>query len=432
MDERPYIPRLIDSVVTEVLADLPAVLVVGPRASGKTTSARRLARSMLRLDRPAEAAAVRLDPDAALIGHDEPLLIDEWQMAPEVLGAVKRAVDDAPRPGRFILTGSVRAELTAAGWPATGRVIRVPMFGLSQRELQGDLKARSLIDRLFDPDTGIPVPPAAVPDLRGYVRLALAGGFPEIARTMPDRARVRWLRAYVDQVVRRDARDAGEDRDPLRLRAYLAALAANTAGTPDHRTLYEAAGIDRKTADAYDTLLELLFVTERVPAWSTNRLAHLTRASKRYLIEPALLGPLTGLDVQGAMRDVDVVGRLIDTFVVAQLRAELEVCEPRVSMSHLRLEHGRREVDLLLEASDGRIVGIEIKATSAPTRDMARHLGWLRDQLGAAFVQGVVFHTGPRSFRLDERIVALPIWAIWARGVHEPVVEEGLQPDQGT
>lgn len=82
-------------------------------------------------------------------------------------------------------------------------------------------------------------------------------------------------------------------------------------------------------------------------------------------------------------------------------------------MAHLRLEHGRREVDLLLEAPDGRIGGVEIKATSAPTRDMARHQGWLRDELGAAFVQGVVFHTGPRAVRLDERIVALPICAIW-------------------
>lgn len=329
---------------------------------------------------------------------------------------VKRAIDDEPRPGRFVLTASVRAELTAAGWPATGRVVRIPMFGLSQRELQGDTRARSIIDRLFDPDAAMPSPPTTVPDLRGYVRLALAGGFPELARITTDRARGRWLSAYVDQVVRRDVRDAGEDRDPVRLRAYLAAVAASTAGIPNHRTLYESAGINRKTADAYDTLLEMLFVAERVPAWSTDRLARLTRAPKRYLIEPALLGPLTGLDVQGAMRDADVVGRLIDTFVVSQLRAELEVCEPRVSMSHLRLEHGRREIDLLLEAPDGRIVAIEIKAAAAPTRDMARHLAWLRDELGGAFVQGVVFHTGPRGVRLEERVQALPICSIWGSG----------------
>ena len=98
-----YVPRLLDSELTEVLAGHPAVLVVGPRACGKTTTTRRLCRSALRLDIPAQAAVVRADPDAALRGLDEQILIDEWQLVPEILGAVKRAVDGEPRPGRFVL-----------------------------------------------------------------------------------------------------------------------------------------------------------------------------------------------------------------------------------------------------------------------------------------------------------------------------------------
>ena len=121
MADHKYLPRLVDSVLGELVVGLPAVLLVGPRASGKTTTARRHARSVIRLDRPAEAAVVAVDPDVALAGLEEPVLIDEWQVVPDVLGAVKRAVDDDPRPGRFLLTGSVRAELAASGWPATGR-----------------------------------------------------------------------------------------------------------------------------------------------------------------------------------------------------------------------------------------------------------------------------------------------------------------------
>ncbi|MFZ0159525.1 MAG: AAA family ATPase [Kineosporiaceae bacterium] len=103
------------------LADHPAALIVGPRASGKTTTARRRARTVIRLDRPAEADAVRADPDAVLaaVGTD-PVVIDEWQVVPEILGAIKRAVDDDPRPGRFVITGSPQADLTASGWPAIG------------------------------------------------------------------------------------------------------------------------------------------------------------------------------------------------------------------------------------------------------------------------------------------------------------------------
>jgi Predicted ATPase (AAA+ superfamily) len=119
-----YRPRLIDPLINDLLASLPAVSLLGPRASGKTTTALQHARTVIRLDRPGTAAVFRADPDAALRGLAEPVLLDEWQEAPEVLGAVKRSVDTDPRPGRYILTGSVRAELDAATWPGTGRGFR--------------------------------------------------------------------------------------------------------------------------------------------------------------------------------------------------------------------------------------------------------------------------------------------------------------------
>jgi predicted AAA+ superfamily ATPase len=185
----------------------------------------------------------------------------------------------------------------------------------------------------------------------------------------------------------------------------------------EHKTLYDAAGINRLTALAYDGLLEALFVTGQVPAWTTNRLARVTRTAKRYLVEPALLGPLAGMDARSVLRDVDQLGRLVDTFVVSELRAELSVTELGIAMHHLRQEHGRREVDLVLEAADDRVVAVEIKATAAPTAEMARHLIWLRDALGDDLVAGVVLHTGPWPFRIDDRIHALPISSLWA---HHP------------
>jgi hypothetical protein len=87
------------------------------------------------------------DPDAALAAIEEPVLLDEWQEVPGVLGAVKRAVDDDSRPGRFILTGSVRADFQQATWPGTGRVVRVPMYGMTVGELQGHVSVGSFLDR---------------------------------------------------------------------------------------------------------------------------------------------------------------------------------------------------------------------------------------------------------------------------------------------
>lgn len=133
---------------------------------------------VIRLDEPARAEAFRADPDAALRRMDEPVLLDEWQEAPEVLGAVKRAVDGDPRPGRFLLTGSVRARLDQQMWPATGRVVGLTMCGLTEREvdgLPGDPGA-NFIDKLCSGDADAFDMPADVPDLPGYLALDLGGG----------------------------------------------------------------------------------------------------------------------------------------------------------------------------------------------------------------------------------------------------------------
>ncbi|MGH2844727.1 MAG: AAA family ATPase [Thermoleophilaceae bacterium] len=137
-----------DGLIDELLAELPAVMVTGPRATGKTTTAARHAASLVHLDRPAEAAVFRADPDVALGEYREPILLDEWQEVPAVLGAVKRAVDQDPRPGRFLLTGSVRADLDPVTWPGTGRLVRVPMYGMTVREQLGGLETQPLMDRL--------------------------------------------------------------------------------------------------------------------------------------------------------------------------------------------------------------------------------------------------------------------------------------------
>jgi predicted AAA+ superfamily ATPase len=182
-----YVPRLLDSELREVLASHPAVLLVGPRACGKTTTTRRHCRSLLRLDVPSQAAVVRADPDAALRGLDEPILIDEWQLAPEILGAVKRAVDDDPRPGRFVLTGSSQADLTASGWPATGRVVRLTMYPLVGRERHGDPTLPSLVDRILSDGADALGSPTPGWDLHDYVGEALTSGWPEALRAPGER-----------------------------------------------------------------------------------------------------------------------------------------------------------------------------------------------------------------------------------------------------
>jgi len=412
MEPSSYARRFVDGSLEELVSELPAVMVTGPRAAGKTTTAARHAAGVARLDRPAEALVFRADPDAALRQYEEPILLDEWQEVPSVLGAVKRAVDDDARPGRFILTGSVRANLEAATWPGTGRIVRVRMEGMTVRERKGEVRGASFVERTTAAEN-LSVP-GSPPDLEGYVDLALVSGFPEPALRLSSAARPSWLRGYVEQILTRDAIELDPGRDPGRLRRYFEAYALNTSGIVSDATLLRAAGIDRRTALAYERLLTDLFVVDQVPAWASNRLRRLSRGSKRYLVDPALGAAALALDASAFMRDGDLLGRLLETFVVAQLRAELPLGSGQPRLYHLREEHGRREVDLIAELGGRDIVAFEIKADAAPDARAARHLAWLRDRIGDRFARGVLFHTGPLPFEVSDRIVALPICALWA------------------
>lgn len=410
-----YLPRLIDSVLERQIQHHPAILLVGPRATGKTTTAALHAQTILRLDQPAQAAAVQADPDAALRRLVEPVLVDEWQIVPEVLAAVKRAVDQDPRPGRFLVTGSVRGDVDSPTWPGTGRLIRVPMFPLTVAEAERRIPQRPVLDRLADGEWQalLEVPQAEL-DLRDYAELTQRGGFPEPVLRLPRSERTAWLESYIDQLLTRDLADLAGRRDPARMRSFFEAYALNTAGLVDRQTLYTSAGLAKATGEAYEQLLRNLLVVDALPAWWTNRLKRLVRSPKRYVVDSSLALAALRIDEAGLMADADLLGRALDTFVVAQLRAEIPRCASRPRLFHLRQEQGRHEIDVLVEYGGGRVFAFEVKATSSPDRDDARHLFWLEEQVGDRFLGGAVLHTGPRAFALDEKVVAAPIASLWA------------------
>jgi len=404
-----YTPRFMDAFLDELLAAHPAIMLVGPRGCGKTTTALRHAKTIRRLDDPRQAALFASAPDRAIEEVDAfPLMLDEWQAVPDVLGAVKRHVDTRRGAGRFLLTGSVRAPYGET-WPGTGRVIEIPMTPLSVSERVGRLGRRSFLSSLA---TGELPRVADAEDIVGYIDLALAGGFPEAVALDPD-ARYRWLGSYLDLLVGRELQEVGHELDPRKLRAYLTSYAANSAGVCDHASIYRPADLNLRTAQRYEALLQSLYIISSVPSWASNPLQRLVHQPKRFIADTGLWARLLDVRRDAVLRNGDLIGRLLETFVVNQVRAEFPLDE-RTTLSHLRTKGGRQEVDLIGHLGGGRIVGVEVKATSAPRRGDARHLIWLRDELGADFMRGAVLHTGPYTFELDDRILAVPICAIWA------------------
>lgn len=412
MDATEYVPRYVDRALDLLLAELPAVMLTGPRACGKTTTALRRASSVMRLDRTEQALALQSAPDAVLATYPTPVLIDEWQAEPGSMGAVKRAVDSGSGAGRYLLTGSVRSRLDPAGWPGTGRVVPLAMYGLSVGELERHESAPHAIERLFGDDDLEPGRLDLAPSLVDYVDHAVRGGFPD-AVGLSEFARSNWYEGYLDQLIRHDVPEAADVRSPSGLALLLRAVALNTAGQPELSTLANSAGLNHRTVKTYLDLLADLGIIDRTPAWTNNRLSRLAKLPKYYIVDPGMAVQLVGDDRTGVLRDGDRLGRLIDTFVAAQLRPLLTLATPSVTAYHLRDANQRREIDLVLESASGQVVAIEIEAAeSASVRD-ARHLAWLRDQLGSRFHRGIVLHTGALTYPLDDRIWAMPIAALW-------------------
>ena len=184
--------------------------------------------------------------------------------------------------------------------------------------------------------------PPDTPDLRGYVELALESGYPTAALVLSGRARRLWLQSYLQDLLTHDVevleQPATKRRDTERLRRYFEAYALNSAGVADHKTIFDAAGVTKVTAVAYEELLARLLVVDRMPAWTSNRLKRLVRTPKRYVVDAGLIGAALRLDTQAVLDDGDLLGRILDTFAVAQIRPETVMAESEPRLHHLRTE----------------------------------------------------------------------------------------------
>ena len=413
MSSDEYRRRFADCVLEELLRDVPALFVTGPRGCGKTTTASRHSAARVSLDIPGVASAAQADPDVFLNGQEHPLLIDEWQEAPSVLGALKRAVDGDAAAGQFIVTGSVRSELAPGTWPGTGRLVRVPMAPMAQREVLGfdDALASLFLHRAFAEEQPQLVESDAT--IADYVDLALRGGFPEVVRTSSDRVRRAWLESYSEQLLTRDITSLGETVDGLRLRQYVEVLSLNTAGILAQSSLAAMAGITVKTSERYDQLLTDVGIVDNLLPWSRNRIARVEKRPKRFVVDTGIAMAAARLDRDSILRDGTLMGRFLEALVYMQLRAEVLAADNPMRLFHLRTANGRQEIDFVVEGPGGSVVGIEVKASAQVTAHDARHLRWLKEQTSSKWRAGFVLHSGRNSYPLGDGIWALPVAALW-------------------
>ena len=417
-----YQPRILDAELDALLPGLPAVSIEGPKGVGKTATALQRAAQVLRLDEPAQAQLLAADPSRLSRGP-YPLLLDEWQRLPSSWDLVRRAVDDDPSAGRFLLTGSA-APRSAPTHSGAGRIVTLRMRPLTLAERGVAVPTVSLAQLLEGGPTSDLVFGHCKLGLAEYTSQIVAGGFPAL-RATSERAIRAALDGYLQRIIEVDLPESGAAvRRPETLRRWLSAYAAATSTTASYDRIRDAATAGegdkpaKSTAGPYRDALERLFVLEPLNAWAPT-LHHLSRLSaspKHHLADPALAARLLGMNAAALLRgegeqvvhrDGALLGGLFESLATLVVRVGAQAAEARVL--HFRSWSGEREVDLIVERGDHRVLGLEV--TLSPTVDDrdVRHLLWLREQLGADFLGGAVLTTGSDAYLRPDGIAVIPL-----------------------
>ena len=412
MPEPTLYPRYAEPRLTEALADSPAVLIHGPRQCGKTTLTRvvgdRLGYAYVNLDDDVARSGAEADPAGFVADLPERTILDEVQRAPAIFAALKTTVDRRRAPGRFMLTGSANVLLVPKlSDSLAGRMQILRLHPLAQGELERH--GAGFLEALFENK----FKNRRTERLAGSLaeRIA-AGGYPAaLARSSP-RRRAAWYRDYLEALVQRDVRDLARISSLDALPRLLALAASQTARLLNVSELAAPFQISRPTIRDYVTLLERVFLLDTLLPWHSNRLSRLVKTPKLHFGDTGLACALLGIDAAVLMADRPLLGQLLETFVLQELRRQTSEYDEALTFFHYRDKDGA-EVDIVIERGARVLAGVEVKASATVTASDFRGLRRLREVAGKRFAGGVVLYDGETSASFGDGLHAVPLRALW-------------------
>lgn len=408
------LPRRTVVVGRELLSTFPAVVIQGARQVGKSTLARQLVDDRTAVvvtldDRRTRDAAVADESAFVEQCPDGVLVVDEVQREPELLLAIKASIDRDRRPGRFLLTGSADL-LTVKGRTDSlaGRAATLHLRGLSQGELAG--RPEDFVSSLLA--STAPHRFTTEWTRADYAAAIAQGGYPD-TRGLRPRLRHAWLDSYLDRVLERDATLLPSGGQPRRLHSVLSLLAANQGGELVKARIADGADVPRNTITAYLDVLRSVFLVDELPPWTANLTKREVGRTKAFVGDSALALRLNRLTEQQLLPlTSDSIGGLFEAFVASELLKQRSWSEHDYQPFHFRDRDGV-EVDLVLELDDGRIIAIEVKASSTYRSDHFAGLRFLKDKLGDRFVAGIVVGMSDTGYQFADRLYGLPAAALW-------------------
>ncbi|MFD2421278.1 ATP-binding protein [Amycolatopsis pigmentata] len=413
MRELPdLVPRHAESVVCEALDDTRVVLVNGARQAGKSTLTRlaagRRSNAVTRLlDDPATLDAAKQDP-TDFVRHEDLMVIDEIQLAPELLRPIKVVVDLDPTPGRFLLTGSSRV-LALRDLPDAlpGRMEVIELWPFSQGEIAGE--PDRFIDAAFR--HGPEISHSSSLRRRDYLERLVIGGFPEAVRRSP-RRRTAFFDSYLSTLIERDVLRLASIERRGEMFKLLRLLAGRAGGLLVPGTLAGQSGIPRTTLVRYLELLSTVFLTKTIPAWSSGQTRRAIGTPKLAFVDTGVACHLIGQDPVRLGEPGGAAGSMVENFVVMELARQLTWSEERGRLYHYRTKD-KVEVDAVIETPDGRVIGVEVKAGATVRAEDLAGLRNLAGTLGDRFIAGFVLYTGQQTLPFGDKFRALPLDALW-------------------
>lgn len=406
-------PRHLKPLLIAAAQDTPVILVNGARQTGKSTLLTKLfpeeiALHSITFDDVATLAAAKASPQSFFNDLPRGTLIDEVQHAVDLFLSVKQAVDTNRVPGRFFLTGSANImTLPKLSESLAGRIEIHTLWPFSQGELR--FRQEGFIDTLFSDASLSPVPAISTPDL---LKLLTAGGYPEAVAKEDYRRRSAWFTGYLTSILQRDVRDLSNIEGLTSLPNLLALLASRTGALLNASDLSRSLGLPATTLKRYLTLLEMVFITVPIAPWFKNIGKRLVKSPRIYMNDTGLLCHLLGVDEEGLAGNRNLLGPVLENFVVMELLKQSGWSKHRVKLFHYRTITGQ-EVDIVLALPNGRLIGIEVKSVSKLTSESFKGLQYLQAETGQDFHRGIILYTGTETLSFGERLTALPVSALW-------------------
>ena len=407
--------RNISAALLAALADNPVVLLHGARQVGKSTLAQWIAveehpARYLTLDDAGVLAAARGDPSGFITGLEGSVVLDEVQRAPELFLAIKASVDRDRSPGRFLLTGSADVMLLPdLSESLAGRMEVLTLWPLSQGETEG--VKEGFIDAVFS--DALPGKMKFLENMSALLGRILRGGYPVVYGRGSEERQKAWFGSYVTTILQRDVRDLANIEGLTQLPRMLSLLAARATSLLNLSELSRSIAIPQTTLKRYMALLETTFLVRTLPAWSGNLGKRLVKAPKLVLSDTGLMSYLLGLSRARLAADTNPLGPLLENFTVMELEKQLTWSQTQPRLFHFRTQTGQ-EVDMVLEDSAGRLVGIEVKAGATLNSQDFKGLRAFAEMTGRRFRRGVVLYTGTESIPFGRQLHALPISVLWS------------------